>query len=108
MSELKLYIYFLNFINQSPILHCINICCTIDVLFEFQIHHLASFGGSCAREVVDRIMVGLFENDLAVRYNWKGRGDKSGLEKFLLTKAIKGMLLMILYLISLVLLIIPH
>ena len=55
-----------------------------------QIYHLSILGGFTNREVLERILSCLFTSTLAPRYNWKGKGQKRGLESLMLAKAVKG------------------
>ena len=68
----------------------------------FQVRHLGSFGGLTAEDVIDRIMSGIFTNNLASRSNWHGRGQKAkiGLSQRALAKVIKGTMHKSLHIIS--------
>ncbi len=56
--------------------------------------HLATLGGFCGKEIVDRILKALFTNPMGAQFNWLGKGqkDKIGLSNYQIANIIKGMI----------------
>ena len=55
----------------------------------FQVNDLANLGGGNARDIIYRMMSHLMEDSLAVQFNWKGRGRKSGVANLNIITAVK-------------------
>jgi hypothetical protein len=59
-------------------------------MFCVQIVYLASIGGLGLDDTVRRIMDRLMTRELALKFNWKGRGKKRGFEALRVAKVLRS------------------
>ncbi|XP_043073639.1 uncharacterized protein si:dkey-266f7.5 isoform X4 [Puntigrus tetrazona] len=53
------------------------------------VKHLSECGGFTTKDVVKKIMQAVITDDLAIQFNWQGRGDKQAFSQLLLTDVIR-------------------
>ena len=58
-----------------------------------QTRYLCSLGGTTPKDIVHRIMKYVITDELARKFNWQGRGDKSPFSARILAKAVIGTVL---------------
>ena len=60
--------------------------------FDFipQVNYLGTIGGENVKQCVRRTMKGVFTNDMAIKFNWKGKGDKRPFSSLELSSVVKG------------------
>ncbi len=55
-----------------------------------QVKHLSRIKGFGQKDVIKNIMQQVLTDDLAIQFNWQGRGDKKPFAKLILTDVIRG------------------
>ena len=54
--------------------------------FLSQVNHVSITGGANVPEATRRMMGCMITNELATKFNWKGKGEKRGFSKLLLSE----------------------